>query len=143
MNNLECFADAIMHFEGWSVGSVSYRNRNPGNLRASHAAIGEDEGYAVFGSFIDGYSALVADLAAKFSGRTSTGLGPTSTVLQFFRAYAPTADSNYPDQYAAFVAHWLTVGLRRVVTVNTRLEEIWTPPGIVFDERPKAPEGGS
>jgi hypothetical protein len=128
MNGLECFADAIMHFEGWSVGNASYRNRNPGNLRSASTATGQDSrGFAVFPSLVDGYKALLADLAAKFTGHTRTGLGPSSTILEFFRVYAPAADSNYPEKYADFVAHWLTVALQRPIPSSTKLEEIWSP----------------
>ena len=114
--------------EGWALGSVAYRNRNPGNLRSSPNAVGKDpNGYAVFASFVDGYDALLDDLRAKFTGHTESGLGPGSSLLRFFRAYAPSSDHNYPDQYAAFVAHWLTVALRFPVGLNTTLAEIWKP----------------
>ena len=81
----------------------------------------------VFASFVDGYDALLDDLRAKFTGHTESGLGPGSSLLGFFRAYAPSSDHNYPDQYAVFVAHWLTVALRFPVGLNTTLAEIWKP----------------
>lgn len=128
MSSLECVADAIMHYEGWALGSCSYRNRNPGNLRAAEHSLGDDaNGYAIFPSLIDGYSALLEDLAAKFTGKTRSGLGPASTLAELFAIYAPSADHNAPEKYAAFVAHWLTVGLQRVVLTSTALHEIWSP----------------
>jgi hypothetical protein len=128
MTDLEYFADAIMHFEGWALGSVSYRNRNPGNLEGAKTAIGKDaRGYSVFGSFVDGYAALLEDLRAKFTGHTQTAIRPTSTILQFFEIYAPSADHNYPEKYAAFVAQWMTVATRRPVSPSTTLQEVWSP----------------
>ena len=76
--------------EGWALGSVAYRNRNPGNLRSSPKAVGKDpNGYAVFASFVDGYDALLDDLRAKFTGHTESGLGPGSSLLGFFALTRP------------------------------------------------------
>ena len=126
---LEAVADAIMHVEGWYAGSRSYRNRNPGNLRASHHAIGKDKGgFAIFPSFAMGYAALVTDLRNKFTGNTITRLGPQSTLLQLFEVYAPRADSNTPRQYAHTVAAWLSQALRRSVAITDTLESIYAEP---------------
>jgi hypothetical protein len=131
MTNLEYFADAIMHFEGWALGSVSYRNRNPGNLEGAATATGKDDrGYSIFPSLVDGYTALLEDLTAKFTGKTRTDIRPTSTILQFFQAYAPSSDHNYPQNYAAFVAQWMTVATRHPVSISTTLREIWSPPDV-------------
>lgn len=126
---LEAFADQIMHEEGWFPGSRSYRNRNPGNLRDSATKSAEDaEGYAVFLSFVAGYQALLADIEAKFSGRTRTGLGPESSIAQFFAIYAPLGDRNNPERYAADVCVRLAAALGRPITPATKLSEIWVPP---------------
>jgi hypothetical protein len=51
---------AIQSFEGWFPGSVSYRNKNPGNLKytGQRKAIGRDaQNHAIFASYKDGYDA--------------------------------------------------------------------------------------
>lgn len=133
MNPLEAVADAIMLREGWLPGSRSNRNRNPGNLRAGSGQIGNDtDGYAIFPSFVAGYTALLTDLAAKFTGYSKTGLGPASTLLQLFEVYAPAADHNDPLRYAEYVAQWLTKALRKSIDVKTPLSAIWqTTPAAV------------
>ena len=126
MDPIECFAWAILRFEGFRSGSMSWRNRNPGNLRSSSLAYKVREGYAVFESFERGWAALIRDLRAKFAGApyTSTGLGPNSTLLEFFEKYAPGSDGNKPRGYAQFVADALTESLEREVTLKTTLREI-------------------
>jgi hypothetical protein len=102
---LDALALAIFAYEGSIPGQRAYRNCNPGNLRSSAAAIGMDEkGYCIFGSFVAGFNALLADLTAKVSGRNTHGLGPDSTLEDLFRVYAPSADNNDPERYATFVA---------------------------------------
>jgi hypothetical protein len=125
MTGVEALADAIMQFEGWKVGSRSWRNRNPGNLRDAAAKIGEDpEGYAIFHSLIGGWSALCDDIEAKVSGHNTHGLGRASTLVEFFRVYAPAGDANNPASYAAAVAQHCTSALNRPVTVASTLAEI-------------------
>jgi hypothetical protein len=119
---LEAMAVAIMQYEGWHLGSRSWRNRNPGNLRDSNWGHTTDpEGYAIFGRLADGYDALLDDLAAKVKGKTSHHLTPTSTLSDLFDVYAPRADSNNPNAYAAFVAGYLTHALGREITTFTEL----------------------
>jgi hypothetical protein len=119
---LEAMADAIMQYEGWHLGSRSWRNRNPGNLRDSHwGHKTDDDGYCVFGSLTDGYDALLDDLKAKVKGKSSHHLTPTSTLSDLFDVYAPRADSNNPNAYAAFVAGYLTHALSREITTSTEL----------------------
>jgi hypothetical protein len=123
---LEAVADAIMAFEGWHVGSRSYRNRNPGNLRPTSLADARDEeGYRVFPSLVTGYIALIADLQAKFTGRSRAALGPTATLADMMNVYAPSADHNNPQAYAEFVAEWVSKALGIVVTPQTTLATIW------------------
>ena len=102
---LEAFADAMMKYEGWFVGSRSYRNRNPGNLRRSaYTTLLDSEGYCVFQGLVAGYDALLQELWAKVSGRNEHGITLDSTIMNLFEVYAPVADGNNPRVYAGFVA---------------------------------------
>ena len=109
MNKLDTFCWAILQFEGWAVGSRSWRNNNPGNLRKSVFECDNVEGYAVFEDFSHGWNALVYDVSMKCKGRTSSGLTPNSTILDFFNVYAPSSDNNHPIKYAQFVANKVEV----------------------------------
>jgi hypothetical protein len=105
---LEAIADAIYLYEGNKARDRAYRNRNPGNLRRAHVGGQLDEGgYLIFRSFVEGYNALLYDLAVKASGTGQTGLNYDSSLLDLFKVYAPAADHNVPEKYAAFVAGWL------------------------------------
>lgn len=118
---LEAVADAIMLYEGWyahPVPSMSYRQRNPGNLESN----GQKR---VFPSLKAGYDALLDELIAKFSGANSHGIGPDSTLQQLFNIYAPTADNNQPNAYCQFVAGWVSKVLEREITPATQLKRIW------------------
>ena len=103
MNRLDRFCEAIMSFEGWRPGSRSYRNCNPGNMRWSPVMVRQDDGYAVFNTFADGWFALLKDVSIKASGKSRHGIGPSSSILEFFKVYAPSKDSNHPELYAAYV----------------------------------------
>lgn len=106
MNSIDKLCEAIMKYEGLHPGSVAYRNSNPGNLRASPMAAGKDSrGYCIFNTFAEGWNALVWDISRKCQGFTRTGLGPTSTVAELFKVYAPAEDSNDPDSYCQYVCN--------------------------------------
>lgn len=127
VNPLEAMADAIMTYEGWRPSNKGYRLRNPGNLRESSLAIGKDaRGFCVFKDFMAGYNALLEELKNKCTGRTKTGLGPNSTLLQFFQIYAPSSDHNHPRDYAGFVALWIGQSVGRNITVDTKLSEVYS-----------------
>lgn len=86
-------------------------NKNPGNLRfiGQAGSMGQDgAGYAIFPSPQLGWNALLADVRAKLTGATRTGLGPESTLYQFISVYAP-ASENPTTAYIAFVAAELGV----------------------------------
>lgn len=132
LSPIEAIADAIMNHEGWFAGSRSNRNRNPGNLRDSHLKSGMDPGgYATFETLAMGYTALVLDLEGKFSGHTSTGLGPDSTIQELMDVYAPALDHNNPAVYAEKLCDWVSVALNRTATPETQLKELWQPVGEV------------
>jgi len=127
---VEALADAIMTFEGWRPASRSYRNRNPGNMRATRPEQPQDlDGYRIFPSLRDGYVALLLDLDAKCEGRTRTGLRPASTLLEFFRVWAPEEDSNRPERYVAFAVRFMSRALGREITPQTTLGELVQLPG--------------
>lgn len=104
MTKLEQFCGAIREFEGWYAGSKAWRNNNPGNLRWSKFQAGQRDGFSYFNTAEDGWKALVFDVGNKCLGNTKTGLGPNSTIRQFFDVWAPTSDNNYPAGYSKFVA---------------------------------------
>lgn len=112
-------ASAITKFEGFSLGSRSQRNNNPGNLKFARqfGAIGMDkDGFAIFDSFASGWLALKSQLELAFENR-SKFYSNEMTLKEFFRRYAPGRVQN-TDAYAKFVA------LRLGVTSNTRLKDI-------------------
>ena len=122
MNPIEALADGIMHHEGWTPGSHSNRNRNPGNLRPFNPSQAEDaSGFRVFTSLVDGYQALLNDLYAKFKG--SHGLSAQSTLLDLLSVYAPPAENNTLD-YALDVAWWMSKALQRIIDPASKLSEI-------------------
>ena len=124
MTGLEALHDAIMHHEGWFPGSVSNRNRNPGNLRGSKIEHWIDAGgYCIFRTIIDGSNALLLDLHAKLIEGTH-GLSLDSTLDDLFDVYAPRADKNDPQMYAVDVANWLSMALGRTIHHDTKLREV-------------------
>jgi hypothetical protein len=104
---ISSLASAIQRFEGWALGTVSYRNNNPGNLRSGPGMIGTDtSGYAIFPDFQTGWNALLSQVQLN----VDRGL----SLDEFFAGkpgvypgYAPAADSNLPYQYAATVGGWI------------------------------------
>lgn len=80
------------------------RNNNPGDLR--------DPSTGSFKQFSDpkqGYAALLNDLHAKQIGTTTTGLGPSSSLADFAKVYAPPGDNNNSAKYAADLANHIGV----------------------------------
>lgn len=74
-------AAAIMHIEGaFSVTTLAFKNNNPGNLRP----VGSDIGFQKFATKIDGFNALVEDIAAN-SGKK---------IEDFVAKYAPPTQNN-------------------------------------------------
>lgn len=104
MNNFLFFlAKAHQSHEGWYVGSKSYRNNNPGNLRDPKTGV-----FIYFPTYDAGLHALEADLTAKITGTAGTirnlcfGAGKTydQLVMQdYVSIYAPWADGNDPVSY--------------------------------------------
>ncbi len=115
MNNLKTFCEAIKEYEGWYMpkenpkypnGSLSWRNKNPGNCRCSPV------GYrAIYGTV------LCVNRFAKFEDEEKGMLylknmiintakaNPNWTIYDYFaKKHAPAGDNNNPKAYAEFVA---------------------------------------
>jgi hypothetical protein len=105
---LDKMAKAIMEFEGYFEGSVSYKNNNPGNIKnvgQFGSDVGTDsQGHAIFPTFQDGYNALIKQLRLIVYGG-STVYNPSMTFYQVFAKYA----EGNSRQYAEFVASRLGV----------------------------------
>lgn len=80
------------------------RNNNPGNLKDPKTGA-----FRQFKTPQEGYAGLLNDLQAKKTGTTTTGLGPSSTLIDFASVYAPSTDKNNPGQYAANLANQMGV----------------------------------
>lgn len=109
-------AKAIMEFEGYFEGSLSWKNKNPGNLKnvGQIGVIGTDsQGHAIFGTFEEGYAALINQIRRMFQGYGSL-YQPTMTLYQVFSKYA----EGNSREYAQFVAS------RLGVSPDNTLEEI-------------------
>jgi hypothetical protein len=106
---LGTMARAIQRFEGWVPGSRSFRNNNPGNLRyadweKSFGAVNKDpQGFAIFGTYEQGFSALIHLLGMRVTQH------PEWTVYDLFNSYAPASDGNDPQSYAQYVASALGI----------------------------------
>ena len=97
-------AEAIKEFEGWfppsikvPLGSVSYRNKNPGNLKNLSGK------FIVYPTYEAGWNALIDYLTRACTGR-HMAYKPEMSIRQFFSVYAPANDNNYPEKYAQFFA---------------------------------------
>jgi len=107
MFKLERLAYGIAEVEGfyssfnpkYPGGSRAYRNHNPGNLRSSPFQVGTLDAFAVFKSDEIGFFALKWDLLNKALGKTTTGLGPNSTLTDLIKKWAPVSDNNDPAGY--------------------------------------------
>lgn len=107
MQKLDALMMAMAYHEGWQSpldtktpgGSRAFRNHNPGNLRSSIFASGEQDGYAVFKNDHIGWIALHYDILKKARGETSTGLNGKSTIRELIFKYAPAGDNNSPEAY--------------------------------------------
>ena len=102
---------AISYYEGFDppsekndwLGSVAWRNKNPGTLRSSIFESGKRDGFAFFQNDITGYFALQYDIMQKAKGNTITKLNCESTIVDLIEVYAPRNDRNDTDSYIKFV----------------------------------------
>ena len=89
MDRLEALALTLSNLNGFSdPQSVAFCNANPGMLKAYSLkqAMNADQ-LRVFGSFLDGYQALLFDLKIKLSGKSRTKLGLHNSLLDLLRVY--------------------------------------------------------
>jgi hypothetical protein len=102
-----------MEFEGYSEGSTSFKNHNPGNLKwpgTEH----DENGHSIFTTFELGWTILIDQLHMALYG-TSHVYKPTDTLREFYHKYAE-ANS---DNYAKFIAD------RFGVSPDARIEDIF------------------
>lgn len=155
---LERMALAIQKHEGWSKGSRSYRNNNPGNFVCTEyvkkylGAIGCEKGgrFAVFRNYEEGFFALELFIFHAASDQLRN-YASKMTLLQYFQKYAPSSDGNNPKNYAAAVAADLGVKtnfkIAGILATNAEVppeapevapvpQEV-TPVVIDYSERPK------
>lgn len=125
MTPVDAMGLAIFFFEGGNQAKPTtrnIRNLNPGNLRPYQLGQTQDaDGYRVFPSFVEGWSALVSDINYKLKYH----MHPTDTLLDFFALYAPAGDHNNPTLYARFVCSFMSGALRRVITLDNTIAEIF------------------
>lgn len=103
-------SQSIARQEGYNVaGSIAQQNNNPGNLR-TWGNTPVVNGYASFATPEDGWAALNQQVQKNID----RGL----TLEEFFAGkegvypgYAPAADSNQPNVYAANVSSWTGIPL--------------------------------
>jgi len=103
-NKLFKVAYAITIAEGWYydrsqnanfLGSMSYRNHNPGNLRSSVYQAGTDASFAVFENDQIGFYAIVHQLWLYASGNSKVAK-PTETIEHIIMRYT-SLPVNTPD----------------------------------------------
>ncbi len=107
MNNfINDLAKAHQIHEGWYPTSRSWRNNNPGNLRAGPPA--DSGGFTKFSSYAAGFAALKYDLTVKINGSARsvnnlmkrTGKTYEDLIfLDYISIFAPTEDNNSPSSY--------------------------------------------
>jgi RHS repeat-associated protein len=99
------------YFEVWSGGTRSWRNNNPGNIRAGdfanqQGAIGQAGGFAVFPDYQTGRAALGALL--------QTGVYSNLTISEAIEKYAPRPE-NDTEAYQKFVHEQAGVDLNELL----------------------------
>lgn len=94
----------IATFEGYfKPGSLAERNNNPGNLR-NWGNRPTRNGFAYFDNINDGVSALYRQIHLNIQ-RDLTFREFFAGKPGVYPGYAPAADKNNPNQYAAYVAN--------------------------------------
>ena len=129
IDKVQVFAKAIQQFEGYfrpgenanyPNGSVSYKCKNPGNLKwtpytVELGAIGKSSsGFCIFRSYEEGFGALKQFIKDARDDKLKNYHG--KDIYGFFEVYAPSSDGNSPLQYAQSVARKCNV------SVNTKLK---------------------
>lgn len=105
------------------------RNNNPGNLtfigqKGAEMEPGDSARFARFDSPKNGFEALKKDLLAKIKGKTSTRLGPDSTLEDLAHVYAPSSE-NDTEAWLTKVAATLGVEVDiKLKDLESRVEEL-------------------
>ena len=118
MFNINKIAQAIMGFEGYFEGSVSFRNHNPGNLKylKQPGTIGKDDlGFAVFDTFESGYRALYKLISGWYKGTNNDTYHPDMTIYEVFQRYSTTDSKPYAEYVAKQIGVAPTTKLRDIV----------------------------
>lgn len=112
---IEKFIRGIATHEGFFNGTsrIAIECNNPGNMRYSPLADGyKDYGtpekpnrFAVFNTLEKGWAALRRDVEIKATGRSSTGLKASDSILKFCEVYAPKFE-NDSKRYADFLVEF-------------------------------------
>jgi len=99
-SKLAKFCYGISVAEGWhpqdlanqgAVGSASYRNHNPGNLRVSEYEVGNTGEFAVFENDIMGFAALVRQIELIATGKVPA-YGDNCTIEKAMQIYTADRD---------------------------------------------------
>ena len=120
MTRLETLCQAIQKHEGWAIGTASWRNNNPGNLRYSKFQTGTSaSGFAIFPDYKTGLHALWYDLYLKCTGGSRLKLGPKATIKDLIYVYAPPYDQNNTDAYVKAVCDYCGVSATTLLSYFT------------------------
>lgn len=122
-------AYAITIAEGWYydrtqnpnfLGSISYRNHNPGNLRSSVYQVGTENKFAVFENDLTGFYAIVHQLWLYASGNSKVAK-PTETIEVVMSRYN-SLPVNSPDfnNYISIIEK--TAGVSRHDLISTLIQ---------------------
>lgn len=126
---IHSFALAIQSFEGfiapcirYPLGTASWRNNNPGNMRytpysVSLGATGKSlVGFAKFPTYQIGFDALCQMLTDACSGKLPA-YDPSKGLVAFFSIYAPSSDgANNPLRYASVVATKMNINVAQPIS---------------------------
>jgi hypothetical protein len=102
-------AQAIQSHEGYYPGTIAYTNNNPGNLvyaGQAGASPGGAGGFASFGSYQDGYNAMVNQIQLDVSRGTDVNGNPVTNISQLINSWAPVSQNGQKavDAYVSDVA---------------------------------------
>ena len=105
---------AIQLHEGWTTGSRSFRNHNPGNVRKGSYSDGlgatgvDPQNFLIFPDYETGFAALCQFLVNACSGKYPK-YDPNKGLNAFFGVYSPSWDGNDSTKYASIVAYTLGI----------------------------------
>lgn len=99
------------------MANIPTAQNNPGDIK-------QNGQISTFASPEEGKAALYNDLTAKMTGTSTTGIGPSSSLVDFAKVYAPDSDGNNSLQYAANLANKLNVSPdTQIGTLKGRIDD--------------------